>query len=110
MIKGEYALKRAEDELRMSIGADLDPYFRALDLGTNGKPDVEGDPRSMDVASALGEAPEAASELLAARYSLDNDDTSIRLARNRLKPDLSLSGFYQSNGLGGNESACYGAV
>ena len=103
MIKGEYALKRAEDELRMTIGADLDPYFHALDLELTEKPDVEGEPRNMDVTSALGEALKQRPDLLAARYLLDNDDTNIRLARNRLKPDLSLSGFYQSNGLGGNE-------
>jgi len=103
MIRGEYALKRAEDELRRTIGADLDPYFHALDLDLTEKPDVEGEPKSIDVASALGEALKQRPELLAARYSLENDDTSIRLARNRLKPDLSLSGFYQSNGLGGNE-------
>jgi HAE1 family hydrophobic/amphiphilic exporter-1 len=103
MIKGEYALKRTEDALRMTIGADLDPYFHALDLELTEKPDVEGEPRNMDAASALGEALKQRPDLLAARYSLDNDDTSIRLARNRLKPDLSLSGFYQSNGLGGNE-------
>ena len=103
MIKGEYALKRAEDELRMTIGADLDPYFHALDLELTEKPDVEGEPKSIEAASALGEALKQRPELLAARYSRDNDDTSIHLARNRLRPDLSLIGFYQSSGLGGNE-------
>ena len=42
-------------------------------------------------------------EVLAARYALANDDTSIRVAHNQLKPDLSLNGFYQSNGLGGDQ-------
>jgi len=50
----------------------LDPYSRP-DLELTEKPDVEGDPRSMDVASALGEALKQRPELLAARYSLDND-------------------------------------
>ena len=31
------------------------------------------------------------------------DETSIRLAKNQLEPNLSLQGFYQSNGLGGNQ-------
>jgi outer membrane protein TolC len=57
----------------------------------------------MDVATALQQAQAERPESLAARYALDNDETSIRLARNHLKPDLSLTGFYQSNGLGGNE-------
>jgi hypothetical protein len=40
------------------------------------------------------------------RHALANDDTSIRLAHNHLEPDqpdLSLTGFYLSNGLGGNQ-------
>src|SRR5439155_19793436 len=38
-----------------------------------------------------------------AQHALENDDTSIRLAQNRLRPDLSLTGFYQSNGIGGDQ-------
>ena len=103
MIQGEYALKRTEDALRLTIGADQDPYFRALDLELTEKPDPEGELRSIDAATALQQAQAQRPESLAARYALENDDTSVRLARNHLKPDLSLSGFYQSNGLGGNE-------
>ncbi len=103
MIQGEYALKRTEDALRLTIGADQDPYFRALDLELTEKPDPEGELRSIDATTALQQAQAQRPEFLAARYALENDDTSVRLARNHLKPDLSLSGFYQSNGLGGNE-------
>ncbi len=42
-------------------------------------------------------------ELDAANYALANDESSIRMAHNNLKPDLSLTGFYQSSGLGGNQ-------
>ncbi len=103
MIQGEYALKRTEDALRLTIGADQDPYFRALDLELTEKPDPEGELKSIDAATALQQAEAQRPEFLAARYALENDDTSVRLARNHLKPDLSLSGFYQSSGLGGNE-------
>jgi outer membrane protein len=103
MIQGEYALKRAEDILRLTIGADQDAYFRALDLDLTEKPDPEGELRTTDATTALQQAEARRPEFLAARYALDNDDTSIRLAHNHLKPDLTLSGFYQSNGLGGNE-------
>lgn len=103
MIQGEYALKQTEDALRVTIGASQDPYFRALDLDLTEKPDPEGELRSIDAASALQQAQAQRPEFLAARYALDNDDTSIRLARNHLKPDLFLTGFYQSNGLGGDQ-------
>jgi outer membrane protein len=103
MIQGEYAVKRAEDVLRLNIGADQDPYVRALDLDLTEKTDPEGELRTIDAATALQQAEAHRPEFLAARYALDNDDTSIRLARNHLKPDLTLTGFYQSSGLGGDE-------
>ena len=37
------------------------------------------------------------------KASLDNDETSIRLAHNQLEPNLQLQGFYQTSGLGGNQ-------
>jgi outer membrane protein TolC len=103
LIQAEYALKRAEDALRLTIGADQDTYFGALDLELTERADPGDVLRTMDVATALQQAQAERPESLAARYALDNDETSIRLARNHLKPDLSLTGFYQSNGLGGNE-------
>lgn len=103
MIQGEYALKQAEDALRMTIGATQDPYLGALDLDLTERPEPHGPLRDIDVATALQSALAQRPEFLAARYALDNDDTSIRLARNHLQPDLSLTGFYQSNGLGGNQ-------
>jgi outer membrane protein len=103
MIQGEYALKEAEDALRVTIGANQDPYSRALDLDLTEKPDPGGELRSTDAATALKEAQAQRPEFVAARYALDNDETSIGLARNHLEPDLSLTGFYQSSGLGGNQ-------
>jgi outer membrane protein TolC len=103
MIQGEYALKQTEDALRVTIGASQDPYFRALDLDLTEKPDPEGELRTVDAATALRKAQTQRPEFLAARYALDNDTTGIRLARNHLEPDLSLTGFYQTNGLGGNQ-------
>ena len=103
MIQGEYLLKQAEDALRLTIGASQDLNFRALDLDLTEKPEPEGELRNIDAATALQEALAQRPEFQVARYALDNDDTSLRLARNHLQPDLSLTGFYQSNGLGGNQ-------
>jgi len=103
MIQAEYTLKRVEDALRLTVGATQDPYFGALDLDLTEKPDPAGELRNVDAATALQAALAQRPEFLAARYALDNDETSIRLARNHLKPDLSLAGFYQSSGLGGNQ-------
>jgi len=103
VIQAEYVLKQAEDTLRMTIGADQDSYVEALDLDLTEKPEPEGELRSVDAGTALQEALAQRPEIQAAMHALDNDETSIRLARNHLEPDLSLSGFYQTNGLGGNQ-------
>ncbi len=103
MIQAEYTLKQAEDVLRVTIGASQDPYFGALDLNLTEQPDPAGELRTIDAATAVQQAQAERPEVLAARYALANDDTSIRVAHNQLKPDLSLNGFYQSSGLGGDQ-------
>ena len=110
MIQGEYDLKQAEDALRLTIGANQDTYFRALDLDLTEKAEPEGELRNIDAATALQEALAQRPELEAVRYSLDNDDTNLRLARNHLQPDLSLTGYYQSYGLGGDQFSFTGQL
>ena len=108
VIQSEYSLKQAEDIFRQTVGADLDPLFRALDLNLTERPEPEGELRSVDVATALQQAMGKRPELEAARLSLANDDTSIRLAHNNLLPDLRLSGNYSGNGLGGGATGGFG--
>lgn len=103
VIQSEYALKQTEDAFRQTVGADVDPFFRAIDLDLTETPEPEGELRNIDVATALQQAMMKRPELEAARQSLANDDTSIRLAHNNLLPDLRLSGNYSGNGLGGNQ-------
>lgn len=103
VIQGEYSLKQAEDTFRQTLGADVDPYFRARDVDLTDSPETEGELRTIDIATALQEALQKRPELEVAHESLANDDTSIRLAHNNLLPDLRLSGNYSGNGLGGNQ-------
>jgi outer membrane protein TolC len=103
VIQTEYTLKRVENDLRLTIGADQDTYVQALDLDLTEKPDPEGELRAIDAGTALQEALAKRPELQAAQHALDNDDTKVRLAHNQLQPDLTLTGFYQSNGVGGNQ-------
>ncbi len=103
VIQSEYALKQAEDAFRQTVGADLDPFFRALDLDLTEPAEPAVELPNTDVATALQQALVKRQELEVARQSLANDDTSILLAHNNLLPDLRLSGNYSGNGLGGNE-------
>ena len=103
VIQSEYALKQAEDALRMTIGADQDPNIQALDIELTEKPEPEGELRTIDTASALQQALTKRPEFDATRAALENDQTRIRLAHNHLLPELDLSAQYASNGLGGTQ-------
>jgi outer membrane protein TolC len=102
-IRPSRTLKQAEDVVRLTIGASQDPYFGALDLSLTEQLDPAGELLTIDAATAVQQAPAECPEVLASRYALANDDTSIRVAHNQLKPDLSLNGFCQSNRLGGDQ-------
>ena len=103
VIQSEYALKQAEDALRMTIGEDQDPNVQALDLELTEKPEPEGELRTTDTATALQQALTKRPELDAVHAALSRDQTSIRLAHNHLLPQLDLTGAYASNGLGGTQ-------
>ncbi len=99
VIQSEYALKQTEDAFRQTVGADLDPYFRALDLDLTQSAEPAVELPDVDAATALQQALGKRQELEVARQSLANDDTSVRLAHNNLLPDLRLGGNYSGNGL-----------
>jgi len=102
VIQSEYALKQAEDTLRLTIGANQDPYFQAIDIDLTEKAEPEGELKTIDTATALGVAMMKRPEFDAVRAALAKDDAQVRLARNHLLPQLDLVGLYASNGLGGS--------
>jgi outer membrane protein TolC len=108
VIESEYAVKQAEDALRMTIGADQDPNVQALDLRLTEQPEPQGELRTIDTATALQQALTKRPEFDATRAALSKDDVSIRLAHNHLLPELDLSAQYASNGLGGTQFTATG--
>lgn len=108
VIQSEYALKQAEDTLRLTIGANQDPYFQALDLVLTEKAEPEGELLTIDAGTALQQALKKRPEFDAARAALANDETRIRLAHNHLLPELDLMGSYASNGVGGTQFSSTG--
>jgi len=102
VIQAEYALKQAEESLRLAIGANQDPYIQALDIEATESPDPPGELLTVDTASALKEALENRPEMVVWQRALQADDTGIRLAHNQLLPDLQLEMFYQGSGTGGD--------
>jgi outer membrane protein len=103
VIQAEYILKQAVDALRFTIGANQDNYVAALDVDLTEDPEPMGELKVIDVGTALEEALRSRPEVEATRHALEGDDVNVRLAQNHLQPDLSLTGFYQSSGIGGNQ-------
>ncbi len=103
VIQAEYDLKQFEDDLRRIIGADLDPYFQVLDMELIEPVNAGGELLSVDTRKTLEQALERRPELEGLRQQLANNNTSIQLAHHRLQPEFNLTGFYFSNGLGGNQ-------
>jgi len=92
----------------MTLGADQDPFFQAIDLDLTEKAAPEGDLRSIDTAAALQQALKKRPEFDAVRAALANDETRIGLAHNHMLPELDLTGSYASNGLGGTQFSATG--
>src|SRR5580693_4315752 len=105
VIQAEYSLKQAEDQFRQGIGADLDPATRVLDLEMTDRPEPTGELPNVDIPTALARAIANRPEMEAVHQQIADDELSIRLAHNGLKPDLELAGFYAGNGLAGNDPA-----
>jgi outer membrane protein TolC len=102
VIQSEYRLKQVEDELRRTLGADLDPDVSTLDLELTENVETVGELPVVDYKTSLEEALSSRPELRALRLQMANDDTNIDVANDNLKPDLSMNSFYTTNGTGGN--------
>lgn len=103
LIRSQYTLRQVEDELRRTLGADLDPSTAVLDLDLTEPAENMADNAPVDLIAALQQALQSRPELEALRLQSANDDTNLKLAHNNLQPDLSVSSFYSMNGVGGNQ-------
>jgi len=103
VIQAAYQLTQAEEALRLTIGADRDPQLHALELNLTEKPQPDGELENIEAEAALTKALSQRPELDAVQNALAGDQINVRLAHNQLEPNLQLQGFYQSNGLGGNQ-------
>jgi len=100
VIQSRQALAHAENTLRQQIGADLDPNLRSLPIVLTEPlsiPVVDLPDKEAAIRKALGARP----DYLAASAGLDSDDLSIRSATDALRPAISLTGSYLSQGVSG---------
>ena len=99
-IQARRTLSQQEDALRQQIGADLDPVFRDLPISLTEPlsiPVVQAPDKTEAVRKAMAARPDR----LALVGTLDNDDIGIRRANEALRPSVSLTGQYETQGIGG---------
>lgn len=101
VIQAEYSLKQVETTLKQTLGADLDSRVAALDLELTEPIEITGPLAKVNLDETLTLAQQNRREIEAQNHQLAIDDANVRLANNNLKPDLTLSASYTSNGLGG---------
>jgi outer membrane protein len=101
VIQAEYSLKQVENTLRQTIGADLDARAGALDIDLTDTAETGGKLEIVDLQESLADALKNRPEIDAQNEQLAIDDTNAKLATNNLRPELSLSASYTTNGLGG---------
>jgi len=99
--QAEFSLARAQDALRVQIGADLDPEIRKLPIELTEPVEaltasVAPDPE-LEVQKALNTNP----SVKLALEKLGYDELGIQSAKNGLLPNLALSARYATAGQGG---------
>lgn len=99
--QSKFRLAQLEDALRRQIGADLDPRFREVPIVLTEAVTPPTEAGVVDKEALVQKAVESRPDLLAARIGLETDDLTIRQVSDTLRPQLNLTGSYQSNGRGG---------
>jgi len=99
--QARYRLQQTEDAVRRWIGADLDPEIRVLPVSLTESADPPASTPTFDPEETVRLALATRPEVAQTRQALVVDDFQIKSATNSLRPDLSLNGTYQVQGLGG---------
>ena len=95
-----FALEQTYNALRRQIGADLDPDVRNLPIVVTESADA---PAALDFESEsqVAKAMTTRPDIRSAVQNLDVDELTIRQAKNEFLPNLSLTGSYTTQGVGG---------
>jgi outer membrane protein len=101
VLQATRTLSQYENALRQQIGADLDPATRSLPIALT-EPLSLAIVRLPDKEEAVQSALKSRPDRQVAAAALDSDDISIRMAAENLRPNVSLTGGYTSQGIGGS--------
>lgn len=100
--QARYRLAQTIDALRREIGADLDSDFRNKPIALTEPVLPPNDNEKIDPEAQVRIAYEKRPDLKSVLQNIQIDNLNYDVAKNELRPDLSLSVSYSSTGLGGN--------
>ena len=100
--QARFALVQVEEALRKQIGADLDPDIRKLPVELTESVQSAVAEGALDAELEVDKALHMRPDLRANVQAMEADDLSIRQAKNEILPNLSLTGSYTTQGVGGN--------
>jgi outer membrane protein TolC len=107
VIVAEKTVRDAEDSLKVIMNLPA-----AGDWGQEIQPtqSLTFDPKAVNLAESIQRSLENRFEYKSAKLDIENKELSIRLTRNQLLPDLSLSGTVSTNGFGASYGDNMGGV
>jgi len=97
VILAEKAVRDAEDVLRVILNL---PTVSEQSRGIQPTQPLTFEPRTVNLQESLQKALENRYEYKSAKLDIDNKELSVRLTRNQLLPDLSMTGNVSANGAG----------
>lgn len=100
VILAEKAIRDAEDNLKVILNLPATASGWGQELRPVDSPTFQ--PVQVDPDEAIRTALQNRYEYRSAKLSIDNNDLSVRLARNQLLPDLALTGSVSLGGFGGS--------
>lgn len=101
VITAEAAVADAEDAVKQAIFPANDPEVWRLQVVPRDRPSAE--PVSVDIAKAIENALSHRTDVVAARKSLENSETTVRFAKNQTLPAVDLIASYGAAGVGGTQ-------
>lgn len=101
VFQADYLLRQQEDALRKQIGADLEPDIRKLPIVLTESVAAPLDTGKLDAEMLIEKALLMRPDLRSQMQDPETDDLIIKQVQNALRPDLSLTGAYTSQGIGG---------
>jgi len=97
--QAEFRLQQVEDSLRLQMAVDLDPTVRTLPIVLTESVLPPTESTKFDRETLIASAVAARPDLKAIRQELNVEDPlSLKLAGNAMRPDLSLTGAYTTQG------------